>query len=80
MVKNRFAEWRQGCVCPRDFPVCVCGRTPAAQPVLKKPATATPQELAENPRSRSASCAVWKTARPLLIGTSPDMNQLYSVI
>lgn len=54
MVKNRFAEWRQGCVCPRDFPVCVCGRTPAAQPVLKKPATATPQELAENPRSRSA--------------------------
>lgn len=54
MVKNRFAEWRQGCICPRDFPVCVCGRTPAAQPVLKKPATATPQELAENPRSRSA--------------------------
>ena len=54
MVKNRFAEWRQGCVCPRDFPVCVCGRTPAAPPVLKKPATATPQELAENPRSRSA--------------------------
>ena len=54
MVKNRFAEWRQGCGCPRDFPVCVCGRTPAAQPVLKKPATATPQELAENPRSRSA--------------------------
>ena len=54
MVKNRFAEWRQGCICPRDFPVCVCGRTPAARPVLKKPATATPQELAENPRSRSA--------------------------
>ncbi len=54
MVKNRFSAWRQGCVCPRDFPVCVCGRTPAAEPVLKKPATATPEELAENPRSRSA--------------------------
>jgi 16S rRNA (cytosine1402-N4)-methyltransferase len=54
MVKNRFAEWRQGCVCPKEFPVCVCGRTPAAQLVLKKPATATPQELEENPRSRSA--------------------------
>ncbi len=54
MVKNRFAAWRQGCVCPRDFPVCVCGRTPAAELVLKKPATATPEELTENPRSRSA--------------------------
>lgn len=54
MVKNRFAEWRQGCTCPKEFPVCVCGRTPAAQLVLKKPATATPQELEENPRSRSA--------------------------
>lgn len=54
MVKERFAQWRQGCVCPREFPVCVCGRTPAARPVLKKPATATPEELADNPRSRSA--------------------------
>ncbi len=54
MVKNRFAAWRQGCVCPREFPVCVCGRTPAAEPVLKKPATATEEELTENPRSRSA--------------------------
>lgn len=54
MVKNRMAEWRQGCICPRELPVCVCGRTPAAQPVLRKPVTATPQELEENPRSRSA--------------------------
>lgn len=54
MVKNRFSAWRQGCTCPREFPVCLCGRTPAAQPVLRKPATATPEELAENPRSRSA--------------------------
>ena len=54
MVKERFAAWRQGCICPKEFPVCVCGRTPAAQTVLKKPATATEQELEENPRSRSA--------------------------
>ncbi len=54
MVKNRFAAWRQGCVCPREFPVCVCGRTPAVQLVLKKPVTATDEELAQNPRSRSA--------------------------
>lgn len=54
MVKERFAQWRQGCICPREFPVCVCGRTPAAHLVLKKPATATPEELRDNPRSRSA--------------------------
>ncbi len=54
MVKERFASWRQGCICPREFPVCVCGRTPAAQAVLKKPATATAAELTANPRSRSA--------------------------
>lgn len=54
MVKNRFAAWRQGCICPRQSPVCVCGRTPAAMLVLHKPATATPEELEENPRSRSA--------------------------
>ena len=54
MVKNRFQQWRQGCTCPKDFPVCVCGRTPAAELTLKKPAAATPEELAENPRSRSA--------------------------
>lgn len=54
MVKERFAQWRQGCICPREFPVCVCGRTPAARAVLKKPATATPEELVDNPRSRSA--------------------------
>ena len=54
MVQERFAQWRQGCICPREFPVCVCGRTPAAHPVLKKPATATPEELRDNPRSRSA--------------------------
>ncbi len=54
IVKNRFAAWRQGCICPKDCPVCLCGRTPAAQSVLRKPATATPEELADNPRSRSA--------------------------
>ena len=54
MVKTRFQTWRQGCVCPRELPVCVCGRTPAANLALKKPATATDEELTDNPRSRSA--------------------------
>ena len=54
LVEQRFAAWRQGCVCPPDFPVCVCGRTPAAEPILRKPAQASPAELKENPRARSA--------------------------
>ncbi len=55
MVKQRFAEWRQGCVCPPQAPVCVCGRTPAAEAVTRKPVRATEQELNDNPRSRSAT-------------------------
>lgn len=54
IVKQRFREWCKGCICPADFPQCVCGRTPAAYPVLKKPAEASAQELETNPRSRSA--------------------------
>ena len=54
MVKNRFQDFRKGCTCPREFPMCVCGRTPAATLITKKPAVATEEELADNPRSRSA--------------------------
>ena len=54
MVKLRFNEWRQGCICPPDFPVCLCKRTPPAKLVLRKPVEASEQELADNNRSRSA--------------------------
>lgn len=54
MTKQRMAKWCEGCICPKDFPVCVCGRKPAAKLVLRKPAVADEQELEENPRSRSA--------------------------
>lgn len=53
MVKQRFNEWRKGCICPPDCPVCLCGRTPAAK-LAGKPVEATAQEIAENKRSRSA--------------------------
>ena len=54
MVKLRFNRWRTGCICPPDFPVCVCGRTPAGVLVTRRPAEATAEELLDNPRSRSA--------------------------
>ena len=57
MVKQRFASWCEGCVCPPDFPVCVCGRTPRARlPFKVKGPSAL--ELEANPRSRSAKLRV----------------------
>ena len=54
MVKQRFASLCRGCTCPPDFPVCVCGKVPFAEPVFRRPKTAGEQELSENPRARSA--------------------------
>lgn len=53
-VKRLFAEFCRGCVCPPDFPVCVCGHTPDGRLPFKKPITASNEELEENQRSRSA--------------------------
>lgn len=54
IVKKQMAGWCTGCTCPKDFPVCVCGKTPKARLVNRKPITAAQEELEENPRSRSA--------------------------
>lgn len=52
-VKNMFRSFCEGCTCPKDFPVCVCGKTPRGQLKFKSVAPSE-QELSENPRSRSA--------------------------
>ncbi len=54
IVKQKFKEYCTGCICPPDFPVCVCGRTPRGHLAFKKPTEPTEKELNENPRSRSA--------------------------
>lgn len=54
IVKQTFAKFCQGCICPPDFPICVCGRKPEGELCSRKPITATPEELNENQRSRSA--------------------------
>ena len=58
MVKQRMASWCQGCICPPDFPVCVCGRKPRAELIYKKGLAPSPQELERNPRARSARLRV----------------------
>lgn len=58
IVKNRFKEFCTGCTCPPEFPVCVCGKLPRGRLLTKKPITPSAEELAENPRSRSAKLRV----------------------
>ena len=54
IVKHVFSELSQGCTCPPDLPVCVCGHVPIVQVRTRKPLVASDEEVAANPRSRSA--------------------------
>lgn len=58
IVKETFAEMSRGCVCPRELPVCVCGRTPRVRLVSRKPILPSAEEIQENPRARSAKLRV----------------------
>lgn len=52
-VKEKFREFTIGCTCPKDFPVCVCGKTPEGK-LINKGVSAKQSELDMNNRSRSA--------------------------
>ncbi len=54
LVKRFLAARARGCVCPPDFPVCVCGRQPEAELITRRAVAPTPGEVAANPRSKSA--------------------------
>lgn len=58
IIKHAFKELSSGCTCPRDFPVCVCGKTPKIKEISKKPILPSEEELLENPRSRSAKLRI----------------------
>ena len=53
MVKQRFKSFAQGCTCPKDFPVCVCGKTPRGK-ILVKGQAPSEEELTQNYRAHSA--------------------------
>ena len=54
IVKHIFREYAEGCTCPRQLPVCVCGKQPRVKILTGRPVTATEAETDENSRARSA--------------------------
>jgi 16S rRNA (cytosine1402-N4)-methyltransferase len=64
-VKRFLAERARGCVCPPDFPVCVCGREPEAELLTGRAVAPTPGEVADNPRAKSGRL---RAARKLPLG------------
>ena len=58
IVKQKLKDLATGCICPPEFPVCVCGRKPKMRLVTRKPVVSGDEELTENPRARSAKLRV----------------------
>ena len=62
IVKNGFRTNEHPCICPPDFPVCVCGRKSKGKVITRKPVVPTEEELSENRRAKSAKLRVFERA------------------
>lgn len=58
VVKTTFKNLADPCICPKSFPICVCGKRPEVKLITRKPITASEEELSENPRARSATLRI----------------------
>ena len=58
IVKNVFRNLENPCTCPRDFPVCVCGKKPKAKVITRKPILPGQEELEYNHRAHSAKLRI----------------------
>ena len=58
IVKTAFADYATGCTCPKDFPICVCGKKPRGKVITRKPILPTDEECEYNKRSKSAKLRV----------------------
>lgn len=58
IVKNKFRDLQDPCNCPKELPICVCGKTPIIKIVNRKPIEASKEELELNSRSKSAKLRV----------------------
>ena len=60
IVKEEFRTLQDPCTCPKDFPVCVCGKKSLGKVITRKPITAGEEELRRNNRSHSAKLRVFE--------------------
>lgn len=60
LVKNIFRNLENPCICPRDFPVCACGRKPLGRVITRKPIVPSAVEQEQNERSRSAKLRIFE--------------------
>lgn len=60
IVKNRFRTNENPCICPPDFPVCVCGRKSLGKVITRKPILPNEAEIEENKRSKSSKLRVFE--------------------
>ena len=58
IIKNAMKRHENPCVCPPEFPVCVCGKKPDGKVITRKPILPSDEELELNPRSRSAKLRI----------------------
>lgn len=58
IVKNTFKRLAQGCICPPEFPVCICNNKPKVKIISRKPILPSDREITENPRARSAKLRI----------------------
>lgn len=60
IVKTNFKKNEDPCTCPKDFPVCVCGKVSKGKVITRKPILPSEEELEENSRSKSAKLRVFE--------------------
>ncbi len=60
IVKNAFKRFENPCICPPNFPKCVCGKVSKGKVITRKPIIPTDEEIEDNPRSRSAKLRVFE--------------------
>ncbi|MCD7818332.1 MAG: 16S rRNA (cytosine(1402)-N(4))-methyltransferase, partial [Lachnospiraceae bacterium] len=63
IVKNTFRRLENPCTCPKEFPVCVCGKKSKGTVITRKPILPSPEELEINSRAKSAKLRVFESRR-----------------
>lgn len=58
IIKRLYKKQQDPCECPKDFPICICGKKPKVKIITRKPIIASEDELGDNPRSRSAKLRI----------------------